>query len=146
MMKQNEQTECAMAVALAVFDFIQLVGDEIVYDVNRASDLNPRIRRPAGTRSVAPTAQCEGCPVAGGGACLMRGPEGERRAPYAPAAWRACAAHQVSEVRMLPSLGAGAGACCAACSRLKRQGERVVRAERACRWSLSLVTPRPAAV
>ncbi|MGB3549353.1 MAG: hypothetical protein WA993_01590 [Candidatus Binatus sp.] len=28
-----------MAVALAVFDFIQLVGDEIVYDVNRASDL-----------------------------------------------------------------------------------------------------------
>jgi hypothetical protein len=39
MMKQNEQTECAMAVALAVFDFIQLVGDEIVYDVNRASDL-----------------------------------------------------------------------------------------------------------
>ena len=39
MMKQNEQTECAIAVALAVFDFIQLVGDEIVYDVNRASDL-----------------------------------------------------------------------------------------------------------
>jgi|GEM_PF-789298 hypothetical protein len=39
MMKENEQTECAMAVALAVFDFIQLVGDEIVYDVNRASDL-----------------------------------------------------------------------------------------------------------
>jgi hypothetical protein len=39
MMKQNEQTECAMAVALAVFDFIQLVGDEIVYDVNRAIDL-----------------------------------------------------------------------------------------------------------
>ncbi len=28
-----------MAVALAGFDFIQLVGDEIVYDVNRASDL-----------------------------------------------------------------------------------------------------------
>jgi len=49
MMKQNEQTECAMAVALAVFDFIQLVGDEIVYDVNRASDLieaygNRRVR------------------------------------------------------------------------------------------------------
>ncbi len=38
MMKQNEQTECAMAVVLAVFDFIQLVGDEIVYDVNRASE------------------------------------------------------------------------------------------------------------
>lgn len=28
-----------MGVAMAVFDFIQLVGDEIVYDVNRASDL-----------------------------------------------------------------------------------------------------------
>ena len=39
MMKQNEQTECAMGVAMAVFDFIQLVGDEIVYDVNRASGL-----------------------------------------------------------------------------------------------------------
>ena len=38
-MNQNEQTQSATAVALAVFDFIQLVGDEIVYDVNRASDL-----------------------------------------------------------------------------------------------------------
>jgi len=39
MMKQGEQTESATAVALAVFDFIQLVGDEMVYDVNRAIDL-----------------------------------------------------------------------------------------------------------
>jgi hypothetical protein len=38
-MKQNRQTECATAVALALFDFIQLTGDEIVYDVNRAIDL-----------------------------------------------------------------------------------------------------------
>jgi hypothetical protein len=28
-----------MAVAVPVFDFAQLVGDEIVYDVNRANDL-----------------------------------------------------------------------------------------------------------
>ena len=39
MMKQSEQTESATAVALAVFNFIQLVGDEMVYDVNRAIDL-----------------------------------------------------------------------------------------------------------
>jgi hypothetical protein len=39
MMKQSEQTESATAVALAVFDFIQLVGDEMVYDVSRAIDL-----------------------------------------------------------------------------------------------------------
>jgi hypothetical protein len=38
-MKQSEQIESATAVALAVFDFIQLVGDEMVYDVNRAIDL-----------------------------------------------------------------------------------------------------------
>ena len=39
MIKESEQTESATAVALAVFDFIQLVGDEMVYDVNRAIDL-----------------------------------------------------------------------------------------------------------
>ncbi len=39
MINQNEQTQSATAVALAVFDFIQLVGDEMVYDVNRAIDL-----------------------------------------------------------------------------------------------------------
>ncbi|MGA7619957.1 hypothetical protein [Candidatus Binatus sp.] len=38
-MKQSEQTESATAVALAVFDFIELIGDEMVYDVNRAIDL-----------------------------------------------------------------------------------------------------------
>lgn len=48
-MKQNRQRECATAVALALFDFIQLTGDEIVYDVNRAIDLieaygNRRVR------------------------------------------------------------------------------------------------------
>jgi hypothetical protein len=39
MIKESEQTESATTVALAVFDFIQLVGDEMVYDVNRAIDL-----------------------------------------------------------------------------------------------------------
>ncbi len=38
-MNQSQQTESATAVALAVFDFIQLVGDEMVYDINRAIDL-----------------------------------------------------------------------------------------------------------
>ncbi len=38
-MNQNEQTESATDVALRVFDFIQLAGDETVYDVNRAIDL-----------------------------------------------------------------------------------------------------------
>ncbi len=58
MMKQNEQTECAMGVAMAVFDFVQLVGDEIVYDVNRASGLiqefgGRRARERGGDRAVA---------------------------------------------------------------------------------------------
>jgi hypothetical protein len=56
MMNQNEQTESATAVALAVFDFIQLVGDEMVYDINRAIDLidsfgNERARQALAARA-----------------------------------------------------------------------------------------------
>ena len=38
-MAQNEQTESATAVAVAVFDLFQVVGDEIVFDASRAIDL-----------------------------------------------------------------------------------------------------------
>jgi hypothetical protein len=36
MMHDYDETESATGVALAVFDFIRLHGDEIVYDVNAA--------------------------------------------------------------------------------------------------------------
>jgi len=39
MMNQKNKAESAGDVALGVFDFIQLVGDEIVFDINRAIDL-----------------------------------------------------------------------------------------------------------
>jgi hypothetical protein len=38
-MAQNEQTKNAIAVAWAIFDFFQVVGDETVYDIDRAIDL-----------------------------------------------------------------------------------------------------------
>lgn len=38
-MDQNEQTESATVVAVAVFDLFQVVGDETVYDVNGVIDL-----------------------------------------------------------------------------------------------------------
>jgi hypothetical protein len=38
-MDQNEQTESATAVAVAVFDLFQPVGDEVVFDVSRAIEI-----------------------------------------------------------------------------------------------------------
>lgn len=38
-MDNSEQTESAIAVAWAIFDLFQIVGDEIVYDIDRAIDL-----------------------------------------------------------------------------------------------------------
>jgi hypothetical protein len=38
-MAQNEQTENAIAVAWAIFDFFQVLGDETVYDIDRAIEL-----------------------------------------------------------------------------------------------------------
>jgi hypothetical protein len=38
-MDQNEQAESATAVAVAVFDLFQVLGDEIVFDASRAIDL-----------------------------------------------------------------------------------------------------------
>jgi hypothetical protein len=39
MMNQDERTESAIAVAWAIFDLFQVVGDETIYDINRAIDL-----------------------------------------------------------------------------------------------------------
>ena len=38
-MDQNEQREDATAVAVAIFDLFQPVGDEVVFDVSRAIEL-----------------------------------------------------------------------------------------------------------
>jgi hypothetical protein len=39
MMNHDERTESAIAVAWAIFDLFQVVGDETIYDINRAIDL-----------------------------------------------------------------------------------------------------------
>jgi hypothetical protein len=36
MVNRKEQTESAIGVAWAIFDFFQVVGDEIVFDIDRA--------------------------------------------------------------------------------------------------------------
>lgn len=36
MVNRKEQTESAIAVAWAIFDFFQVVGDETVFDIDRA--------------------------------------------------------------------------------------------------------------
>lgn len=38
-MNQDERTESAIAVAWAIFDFFQVVGDETVFDIDRAIDV-----------------------------------------------------------------------------------------------------------
>jgi hypothetical protein len=38
-MNQDEQTESAIAVAWAIFDFFHVVGDETVFDMESAIDL-----------------------------------------------------------------------------------------------------------
>jgi len=38
-MKQDEQTESALAVAMEIFELFQLMDDVIEYDVNKANDL-----------------------------------------------------------------------------------------------------------
>lgn len=38
-MNQSEQTENATAVAVAIFDLFQMVGDEVIFDVSAAIEI-----------------------------------------------------------------------------------------------------------